>query len=205
MSTLEPQPIGIPVPRPSPRSADYWAEANRGHLTFQRCTGCGYVGLRSLAVCARCLDANYRARHQRRARKPLQLDRRMAATRPGLQSALRSCCHRARRGVLHDQLRHRMRTGRSGEWDASRRRIPPGFRRDIAPVLQARKLTDGPSRDHHPARCRRRPRQLAPALEGIPQLLPRGHPRRGDRLHLHQALLDFATGCSDSSPTPEEN
>jgi uncharacterized protein len=58
VSTLEAQPIGIPVPRPSPRSAGYWSEVNRGRLTFQRCTGCNYVGLRSLAVCARCLGVS---------------------------------------------------------------------------------------------------------------------------------------------------
>jgi uncharacterized protein len=58
VSTLEPQPIGIPVPRPSPRSAGYWEEVNRGRITFQRCTGCGYVGLRSLSVCARCLGSS---------------------------------------------------------------------------------------------------------------------------------------------------
>jgi uncharacterized OB-fold protein len=55
MSTLAPQPPGIPVPRSSPRSAEYWQACTRRELTYQRCNACGYVGLRSFVVCARCL------------------------------------------------------------------------------------------------------------------------------------------------------
>jgi uncharacterized protein len=55
VTRLAPQPPGIPEPRPSARSAKYWAGARQGHLTYQRCTACGYVGLRSLVVCASCL------------------------------------------------------------------------------------------------------------------------------------------------------
>jgi uncharacterized OB-fold protein len=55
VSTLEPQPVGIPAPRPSVRSAGYWQATSRGELTYHRCAACGYVGLRSLVVCADCL------------------------------------------------------------------------------------------------------------------------------------------------------
>jgi uncharacterized OB-fold protein len=54
-ATLQPQAIGIPVPRPSARSAGYWEAAKRGELTFQRCTNCGFVGLRTFLVCAKCM------------------------------------------------------------------------------------------------------------------------------------------------------
>ena len=55
MSALQPQPIGIPVPRPSARSAEYWQGTTRGELTYQLCSNCGFVGLRPFVVCARCL------------------------------------------------------------------------------------------------------------------------------------------------------
>jgi len=55
VSILEPQPLGVPVPRPSPRSAGYWEAAKRGELTYDRCAACGYIGLRALVVCAQCL------------------------------------------------------------------------------------------------------------------------------------------------------
>ena len=55
MTTLRHQPTGIPVPRPSARSTEYWEAARRGELTYQRCSNCGFVGLRAFVVCARCL------------------------------------------------------------------------------------------------------------------------------------------------------
>jgi uncharacterized OB-fold protein len=55
VSTLGPQPTGIPAPRPSSRSAEYWQDAKRGELSYQRCSNCGFVGLRPFVVCARCL------------------------------------------------------------------------------------------------------------------------------------------------------
>ncbi len=55
MSTLRPQPRGIPVPNPSTRSSEYWEGCRRGELTFQRCSTCGFIGLRPFMVCARCL------------------------------------------------------------------------------------------------------------------------------------------------------
>jgi uncharacterized OB-fold protein len=54
VSTLAPQPRGIPVPNPSARSRDYWDAARRGELTFQRCTTCGFIGLRAFMVCPKC-------------------------------------------------------------------------------------------------------------------------------------------------------
>ncbi|MFZ0667227.1 MAG: OB-fold domain-containing protein [Acidimicrobiales bacterium] len=56
MSPLEPQPVGIPVPNPSVRSREYWDACRRGVLTYQQCSGCGFIGLRSFTVCARCLS-----------------------------------------------------------------------------------------------------------------------------------------------------
>jgi uncharacterized protein len=55
MSRLEPQAKGIPAPNPSPRSALYWADTRDHRLSYQRCSNCGFVGLRTFSVCARCL------------------------------------------------------------------------------------------------------------------------------------------------------
>jgi uncharacterized protein len=54
LSTLAPQPQGIPVPNPSARSEDYWRACKEGRLTYLRCRSCGFVGLRSFTVCAGC-------------------------------------------------------------------------------------------------------------------------------------------------------
>ncbi len=54
MSTLQPQPRGIPVPNPSARSRDYWEACRRGELTYQRCRSCGFIGLRPFLVCSSC-------------------------------------------------------------------------------------------------------------------------------------------------------
>ena len=58
MSTLSPQPIGIPVPNPSARSRDYWDACSRHELTYQRCTTCGFIGLRTFTVCSTCLGTD---------------------------------------------------------------------------------------------------------------------------------------------------
>ena len=55
MSLLRPQPLGIPVPHPSLHSKDYWDACARHELLYQRCSTCGYGGLRAFTVCARCL------------------------------------------------------------------------------------------------------------------------------------------------------
>ena len=54
MTTLLPQPVGIPVPGTSVRAAPYWEACRRHELVYQRCTVCGYVGPRPFTVCARC-------------------------------------------------------------------------------------------------------------------------------------------------------
>jgi uncharacterized protein len=54
MSTLLPQPAGIPAPRPSRRSRAYWEGCRREELLFQRCGACSFSGLGAFSVCARC-------------------------------------------------------------------------------------------------------------------------------------------------------
>ena len=54
MSTLQPQPEGIPVPRPGLRSQVYWEGCRAGRLLYQRCAECSFRGLGAFAVCARC-------------------------------------------------------------------------------------------------------------------------------------------------------
>jgi uncharacterized protein len=60
MNTFQPQPVGIPVPNPSERSRAYWDACRRGALTYQRCDGCGFIGLRTFSVCSRCLSGESR-------------------------------------------------------------------------------------------------------------------------------------------------
>ena len=55
MTSLQPQPEGIPVPRPSPVSAPYWEGCAAGELRFQRCTACGSVVFQPSVVCPTCL------------------------------------------------------------------------------------------------------------------------------------------------------
>jgi uncharacterized protein len=54
VTTLVPQPVGIPVPTTSVRAAPYWEACRRHQLVYQRCRACGYVGPRPFTVCARC-------------------------------------------------------------------------------------------------------------------------------------------------------
>jgi hypothetical protein len=54
MSTLQPQPLGIPAPNPSARSLGYWEACARKELTYQRCIACGFIGLRSFVLCGDC-------------------------------------------------------------------------------------------------------------------------------------------------------
>ena len=53
---LEPQPVGIPVPNPSPASKPYWDGCARGELLYQRCDDCGTIALRPGTVCGQCLS-----------------------------------------------------------------------------------------------------------------------------------------------------
>ncbi|HXW34904.1 MAG TPA: OB-fold domain-containing protein [Acidimicrobiales bacterium] len=54
MTMLEPQPAGIPAPRPSVRAMPYWEGCRAGELRYQRCASCGYIGPRPFTVCGRC-------------------------------------------------------------------------------------------------------------------------------------------------------
>lgn len=54
MTTLEPHPIGIPLPRPSPVSEPYWAGCASGELLFQRCAKCGCAVFDPASACRRC-------------------------------------------------------------------------------------------------------------------------------------------------------
>ncbi|MBV8979882.1 MAG: OB-fold domain-containing protein [Acidimicrobiia bacterium] len=53
---LEPQPVGIPVPNPSPASKPYWEGCARGELRYQRCDECGMIALRPATICGNCLS-----------------------------------------------------------------------------------------------------------------------------------------------------
>ena len=53
---LEPQPVGIPAPNPSPASTPYWEGCARGELLYQRCDGCGTIALRPATICGNCLS-----------------------------------------------------------------------------------------------------------------------------------------------------
>ena len=52
--SLLPQPMGIPVPRPSFHSRPYWEGCSRQQLLSQRCAECSFRGLSAFTVCARC-------------------------------------------------------------------------------------------------------------------------------------------------------
>jgi uncharacterized OB-fold protein len=52
---LQPQPVGIPAPNPSPAARPYWDAAARGELVYQRCDVCGTIPPRPTTVCGSCL------------------------------------------------------------------------------------------------------------------------------------------------------
>jgi uncharacterized OB-fold protein len=54
VTLLLPQPVGIPVPRPSLHSRPYWEGCSRQQLRYQRCAACSFRGLSAFTVCARC-------------------------------------------------------------------------------------------------------------------------------------------------------
>ena len=60
MSTLQPQPAGIPVPRPSHVSQPYWDGCREGELRFQRCSACGTVVFQPSVICSACLGRDLR-------------------------------------------------------------------------------------------------------------------------------------------------
>ncbi len=51
---LEPQPPGIPLPRPSERSRPFWDGCQAGRLVLPRCSSCGTYALRAFAACSKC-------------------------------------------------------------------------------------------------------------------------------------------------------
>lgn len=53
---LQPQPVGIPAPRPSLASAPYWAATARHELLYQSCDRCGTIAQRPTTVCGGCLQ-----------------------------------------------------------------------------------------------------------------------------------------------------
>jgi uncharacterized OB-fold protein len=53
---LEPQPIGVPAPRPSLHSEPYWDACRREELTFLRCDTCETVSPLPSLVCGQCLN-----------------------------------------------------------------------------------------------------------------------------------------------------
>ena len=55
---LGPQPIGIPVPTPSARSAPYWEALRRGVLTFQRCGRCATIPAKAAVICPNCTSSD---------------------------------------------------------------------------------------------------------------------------------------------------
>jgi uncharacterized OB-fold protein len=53
---LQPQPAGIPAPRPSLASAPYWDATARHELLFQACDACDVIAQRPTTVCGACLS-----------------------------------------------------------------------------------------------------------------------------------------------------
>ena len=54
MTLLSPQPVGIPVPRPSAVAAPYWEGCRAGVLRLQRCAVCGAVAPKPARLCRSC-------------------------------------------------------------------------------------------------------------------------------------------------------
>ncbi len=54
MTILQPQPPGIPAPKPGPRSGPYWEGCRLGELRFQRCAACRAIPPKPTSVCPRC-------------------------------------------------------------------------------------------------------------------------------------------------------
>ena len=58
MTALQPQPEGIPVPRPSRVSQPYWDGCVAGELRYQRCRDCSAVVFQPSYVCSNCTSRN---------------------------------------------------------------------------------------------------------------------------------------------------
>ena len=61
MTTLAPQPPGIPTGAQSKAAAPYWEACHRGELLYQRCHGCGEGNMKPARTCAACGGAKARA------------------------------------------------------------------------------------------------------------------------------------------------
>ena len=57
MTTLLPQPLGIPLPRPTELTAPHWEAAMRGELRVQRCE-LGHYTFIPLPMCNQCYSKN---------------------------------------------------------------------------------------------------------------------------------------------------
>jgi len=57
VTVLQPHPIGIPVPTPSPISRPFWEGCRRGELLFQRCAN-GHIVFNPASRCRVCLSAD---------------------------------------------------------------------------------------------------------------------------------------------------
>ncbi|MGH9075728.1 MAG: Zn-ribbon domain-containing OB-fold protein [Acidimicrobiales bacterium] len=54
MTRLEPQPGGIPVPRPTRWSRPFWDGCAVGELRYQHCGSCGHALFNPAPICRRC-------------------------------------------------------------------------------------------------------------------------------------------------------
>ena len=54
MTTLAPQPPGIPTGSQSTAAAPYWDACRRGELLFQRCGACGHATHTPAYLCSNC-------------------------------------------------------------------------------------------------------------------------------------------------------
>ncbi|MEV3964214.1 OB-fold domain-containing protein [Nocardia sp. NPDC050193] len=54
MTTLRPQPVGIPLPTPTPVSQPFWDGCAAGELRFQRCSDCGHAEFDPAWMCRAC-------------------------------------------------------------------------------------------------------------------------------------------------------
>lgn len=57
MTILQPHPIGIPAPDPTPISRPFWEGCSRGQLLFQRCAQ-GHVVFNPAPRCRVCMSAD---------------------------------------------------------------------------------------------------------------------------------------------------
>lgn len=54
MTLLQPQPVGIPLPTPSPLTQAFWEGCAAGELRYQECTACGRAIFDPARACRFC-------------------------------------------------------------------------------------------------------------------------------------------------------